>query len=342
MNHRAVMQSKTMKRSIKTSGAMDNLSRREGPAFDGLTRGVKAQAGAFTLIELLVVIAIIAILAALLLPVLNRARAEGLKADCISNFKQLQACYHMYVDDNSDNLPLNFLGGINSWITYIPSGGTAPSAQNDINTVNIRKAVIYAYNQNPKIYVCPANNYNLTVGGPDSGTPPFRDDFGNTIKLGALVPETRTCSIEYSMGGNGAGSITGPWTTSGNGDTWNTYQKFSQIQATRVASKIVFVDESSGTIDDGAFAMWPMNTGVNAWWNLPGARHDRGAIFSFADGHVEYHHWLGTVVPNSPYQTQGPATGYPGFSTTSISISSSDLASMEDLAWAQMGGPQYP
>ena len=326
---------KAMFFSARQNNALDDAARREIPAVGGASVGVKAQGGAFTLIELLVVIAIIAILAAILLPVLDRARQAGLKADCISNFKQLQTCYHMYVDDNNDYLPLNFLNGTNSWIAYITPGA---SAQNDINTVNIRKATIYPYNQNPKIYVCPANKYNITIGGPDSvGSPPFRDDFGNTIRLGTLIPETRTCSIEYSMGGNGASSVSGPWTVTGSGNTWNTYQKFNQVQTTRVSAKIVFVDESSGTIDDGAFAMWPMNSGVNAWWNLPGARHDKGGIFSFADGHVEYHKWQGPAVPNSPYQTQGAATGYPGFSTTAITADSSG-----DLAWAQAGGPQYP
>ena len=159
--------------------------------------------GAFTLIELLVVIAIIAILAAILLPVLARSKQTALKAQCINNFKQLQICYRMYVDDNNDFLPLNFLNGVgSSWISY---NGTGASAQNDYNTINIRTGVLYQYNQQPKIYVCPANNYNLKVGAAAGTSPPYRDDFGNILKLGQIVPETRTCSIEFSMGGNNSG-----------------------------------------------------------------------------------------------------------------------------------------
>jgi len=74
-----------------------------------------AHHAAFTLIELLVVIAIIAILVAMLLPVLVKAKQRAWTAGCLNNLKQLEVCWHLYALDNHDLLPPNnsvmFIGG---------------------------------------------------------------------------------------------------------------------------------------------------------------------------------------------------------------------------------------
>src|ERR1035438_355929 len=75
----------------------------------GLPPFRKGRRKAFTLIELLVVIAIIAILAALLLPALTAAKNKAKAIQCLNNYKQLQLCYLMYIVDNNDRLPLNFV-----------------------------------------------------------------------------------------------------------------------------------------------------------------------------------------------------------------------------------------
>ncbi|MHC4353859.1 MAG: type II secretion system protein, partial [Planctomycetota bacterium] len=64
------------------------------------------KARAFTLIELLVVIAIIAILMAVLMPALNRARLQGKRAACMGNLKQLTLAWIMYADENDDKIPV--------------------------------------------------------------------------------------------------------------------------------------------------------------------------------------------------------------------------------------------
>src|SRR5215472_6194554 len=69
-------------------------------------KGLPAMAG-FTLIELLIVIAIIAILAAILLPILDRAKQSAVNIECLNNERQLQVCWHLYIGDNNDWLPPN-------------------------------------------------------------------------------------------------------------------------------------------------------------------------------------------------------------------------------------------
>ena len=277
-----MFQRKTMKLSITTSGALDDLSTGESPALGRSTRGVKAH-GAFTLIELLVVIAIIAILAAILLPVLNQAEQKARQISCLNNMKQLELCYNLYVQENNEFLPLNFVGNPpGSWIQGSCNTGTLPV---EVADYNIRHGVIFPYNQSSKIYDCPSNT--KLIGPAVAGECSKALAEGVFVKPGSMVPQLRTISIEYSMGGNSANSSTGPWTIAyGGSPTYNSYQKMTQIQATRVSQKMVFVQEAESTLDDGEFGCFGL--GYDTWWNVPGNRHSNGENFSFADGHVEY------------------------------------------------------
>jgi len=310
----------TMKHLFTTNnGALDDYhSRRARPALSESTPGVKASKGAFTLIELLVVIAIIAILAAMLLPVLDRAKERARTAYCLNNMKELQLAYRMYVDDNNDFLPLNATGGI---LNGIPSWIT-----NGVATVlfdGIRAGVLYQYNQNVKIYVCPGTIQRV-VQTQGTDVIKARAEYGNSsITSGTLEPLNRTCSIAYSLGGL-AGTPPLPGLILNTGVRG--LVKYTDMRAPNPTptQMIVFCDENEWSVDDGDFALDPAGSGENRWWNMPGSRHNKGTTWSFADGHAEYWKWHGTVVPAAENGTPN-STSNPNYMAYTPADSSDDL-----------------
>jgi len=256
-------------------------------------------AGAFTLIELLVVIAIIAILAALLLPVLAHAKQEAYATECKSNSKQLLVAWVSYAGDNKDVLPYNIeaaTGDFGGWV----NGVLSDAANNPDNTNYIymmggpgaghlsSTTTIGAYTKNPGIYHCPADP---------------------SVAKGYNVSRVRSYSMDFTVGDI---SLVGAHDAAYPG-YWPQFYKMGDF---KIASKTwVFSDEHPDTINDGIQFTPTSNGESNEWSDMPASFHNAACGFAFADGHSEIHKWMqaSTVIPVTGTSLPWPIQGTPPY-----------------------------
>jgi prepilin-type N-terminal cleavage/methylation domain-containing protein/prepilin-type processing-associated H-X9-DG protein len=251
--------------------------------------------GGFTLIELLVVIAIIAILAAMLLPALGKAKVRAQGISCMNNSKQLMLANHMYQADNADNFPMAFHGGYvptandsnKPWVTGWLDWGTSPDNTNLVYLADPRYAVLAGYFGSSKnIYKCPADTYASPAQRARGWGSRARSVSGNIYI------------------GKGNGWASGPGYSAGGPNNLTIYKgaaKAAQLTIPGAAQTWVYMDEHPDSINDaGAF---PPNSATNIP-DAPGTYHNGAAGFAFADGHSEIHKWRGPTM-NRPRSQHG-------------------------------------
>ncbi len=228
----------------------------------------------FTLVELLVVIAIIALLMAVLLPALNKARTQAKRIVCLSGLKQLVVAWMAYAENSDGKLvnggqaPSNtsppvtetyWCSSLNTasdpgldWCTVAGAPGCTSVLTYDQRIEKLKKGALFKYCQNIKSYRCPE----------------------------ALKTTHRTYIMPTPMNAwwQGGGSTNYPIS--------RVVKRMGQIR--KSADRVVFFEEKEITADAFQF---PFPMAGNNLCDVPDIMHGLGANFGFADGHADYHKW---------------------------------------------------
>jgi len=265
----------------------------------------------FTLIEVLVVVAIIALLIAILLPSLARAKELSRRTICLHNTKMLGQCWQIYHTENKGE----FLSGVAaanpndgttaadetypnwlssnppSWVRFITTSPTSKPV--DIQIKALQMGALYKYAHFVDIYHCPSTQKN----------------------------EIRTYSTNWGISGFKPGTAY---------DIWYGRASWKIDQLKPPGGRMVFIDDYPDDWD----AVWTVTPWYFQFWNNLAARHDLGNTMGFGDGHSEYWHWLDQETIKWAQQPWGTAA-------PPINPNNRDIRRLQLASWGRIdnGGP---